>query len=365
MKFVDFRLTPQSYAALDAANILPNSWRQLAKSHAFSGVVNRSIGFCDNSGVFSAPFLTADENLPQFDLTNREPFDDLIWRRAQEIVDEGKRINVFWSGGIDSTLVLEALLHVADQNQLTVYMNNASAAEYPAMAQDLERRVRVVHTQDAAFPRQQINPHHLYVTGEGGDRLVISIAHKPRHLTKLWAIAPDFLERPWRDYFLYHDLSLFEFGDRKLHALDYEFEAAWEEHAAACPFEIRTVGQMQWWRNLTFRMQFIKYRWLAGTTREEFLAGAQCARHFYMADYFYNWSAVEMMNAIGHPRSLIDWKRPFTEMIYTLRKDRHYRDTKTVMGSFQLPVAAPFYARTERGDEITSLADFTMLAAEE
>lgn len=63
-----------------------------------------------------------------------EPIGDslekLVERRCKELLSHGKVVNVSWSGGIDSTFVLFALLHYADdRNQVKIYGTYNSVLE--------------------------------------------------------------------------------------------------------------------------------------------------------------------------------------------------------------------------------------------
>ena len=74
------------------------------------------------------------ESIPHYlNVTNTHPlssatiplnltFEQHVENRCKELLSYGKKINVSWSGGIDSTLVLFALRHYAtDKNQVQVY----------------------------------------------------------------------------------------------------------------------------------------------------------------------------------------------------------------------------------------------------
>jgi len=75
---------------------------------------------------------------PSLDQTQKKTFAEITDSRSGEILDimktTGKRLAVFWSGGIDSTVVLSAIVKNFPPSYLQmidVYMNNHSFMEYP------------------------------------------------------------------------------------------------------------------------------------------------------------------------------------------------------------------------------------------
>lgn len=75
----------------------------------------------------TSPYLP----LPKLDPNFRKSFEQVTLERAKEIVDfaNGQQICISWSGGIDSTAVIFALLQYADPKQLLICMNHYSIIE--------------------------------------------------------------------------------------------------------------------------------------------------------------------------------------------------------------------------------------------
>ena len=69
------------------------------------------------------------EPLPDYDPAFNKSFKQICLETAQTLVDTGKKLNICWSGGIDSTTVLFALMEVADPKQLKVFCNYSSIVE--------------------------------------------------------------------------------------------------------------------------------------------------------------------------------------------------------------------------------------------
>lgn len=68
--------------------------------------------------------------MPSYDPSFSKSFDDVMFERADELLAMGKRINIFWSGGIDSTTMFCALYHrVTDPSQLRIVCSADSIVE--------------------------------------------------------------------------------------------------------------------------------------------------------------------------------------------------------------------------------------------
>lgn len=86
---------------------------------------------CDRTGKTPhyLKMKTGLHPIPEIGNFNKS-FRDCVVERAKELISLNKKINVVWSGGIDSTLVLFALLeHVNDPKQITVYGTYTSILE--------------------------------------------------------------------------------------------------------------------------------------------------------------------------------------------------------------------------------------------
>lgn len=99
-------------------------------------------------------------------------FDELVEKRAKELLAHGRPINVCWSGGIDSTFVLFCLLHHAnDKDQVKVYGTYNSIIESGNLFD--------YHIKDKVkfniFPNREaegnFNADEMFVTGSCGNQI--------------------------------------------------------------------------------------------------------------------------------------------------------------------------------------------------
>ena len=65
------------------------------------------------------------------------PLERLLAKKAEKLCDQNRQIDVFWSGGIDSTATLLLLNEFAVKNQIHVIMSPGSIDEYPALYRKL------------------------------------------------------------------------------------------------------------------------------------------------------------------------------------------------------------------------------------
>jgi hypothetical protein len=84
------------------------------------------------------------------------------------------RVYLFWSGGIDSTLMLSAVLkNWSDTEKLTVVLNHFSIEEHPMFYQTyIKDKLSIVNTDDFFNCKIEFNHDNLYVTGDLGDPLI-------------------------------------------------------------------------------------------------------------------------------------------------------------------------------------------------
>lgn len=287
----------------------------------------------DRSGALPSPGLRMQVLDPIPDASGfTTGFADVCHRRARQLLDEDREIALFWSGGIDSTGALAALLMQAgpaDRDRLHIFLRPRSIGEYPAFFDSHVRQLnhtvmegpgadgyrngpgRTFSSDVGAVLSQQAR-RRLVVTGEHGDQLFgsMALAENPDWIGQ----PPDrFLERP-------------------------EFTAHREEIEqlnSACPVPVDTIDAMLWWWNFAVKWQEITFRSLSDLDEPSSFANI---RHFYQTDDFQRWSIANPDLKIRD--SLESYKWPAKDFIYDFTGDADYRDHKIKVGSLRVRIGA-------------------------
>jgi hypothetical protein len=99
-------------------------------------------------------------------------FEQVVEERAKELLSFNKQVNVVWSGGIDSTLALFALIKYAnDPSQITVYGTYTSILESGNLFDNNILPKGVRHRIRVASKKEFESPNEIYVTGFMGNQL--------------------------------------------------------------------------------------------------------------------------------------------------------------------------------------------------
>jgi hypothetical protein len=296
----------------------------------------RSLEFPFEYEILS-PMPQADQN---FDTT----FEQLCISRAENIwktcVDQEKHLNVYWSGGIDSTCVLISLLKTAHADHLaliTVLMNMHSRQEYPSFFENhIQNKLKYKLT---GATTHSFRAQDLHVTGEIGDQLFGS----------MWMIK--YLGQ--FDRLFMHDIPQhmepLTGTDNNTELLEYM-----DPLLKAAPFEICCVYDLVWWLNFSCKWQDVQLRFIKDVdsmTRDTFF-NSIC--HFFDTEEFQLWSMKESNHRnlkVGPKWNT--YKKEAKQFIYDFTQDAQYRDFKRKIPSLRIQAGYPYKAR---------LSDFSMIA---
>jgi hypothetical protein len=246
--------------------------------------------------------------IPDFTGFNKK-LDDIIIDRAIDLISKGEIINVFWSGGIDSTTVLVALLKVGiKKDQLRIISRMSCMYEYRKFLFEYILNKLNFHCYDI-----NTNPFFfshefdgILLTGEHGDQLfgsVLAIKICDKYKCKL--------DSPYEQYLMpkYHDT----------------FYPIFEK----APIEIKTIQDYYWWLNFVTKWNDVRYRCNAFTYSEidrKYIA-------FFDTEDFQKWS---MTNHYIKAKSTIEsYKMPLKEFIYSFTNDKDYTINKIKISSVQ------------------------------
>ena len=196
-------------------------------------------------------------------------FNDIVEKRAKELLSRGNRINVYWSGGIDSTMILFALYTYAnDKSQINVLGNYASIIESGSMFDRLINN-RISHNIIAGFKFNH-SPNELYITGSNGNDLFFPGIKKGDRDS--WML---FKENPQ----VFKEI-IFSPYDKILQESNLEFL---DPIIKKCPRPLHTLQDLRWWVSFVFNWQTCKYN-------------IQNTESFYDSDNFNDFQKWAMVN---------------------------------------------------------------------
>ena len=145
--------------------------------------------------------MTAPLPFPKMDSNFNKSFEQVTLERAKEIVDlaNGQQICVSWSGGIDSTTAIFALLQYADPKQLLICMNYYSIIESGSLFDKFIKGRGIPYKLQTPVKDPDFG-EGIIVTGYLGDQLY----------GKLQSLSEEQFNASWKTIFNNDQIELFE-----------------------------------------------------------------------------------------------------------------------------------------------------------
>jgi hypothetical protein len=257
-------------------------------------------------------------------------YEDICNDRAVELMTKAEKENidlyVFYSGGIDSTLVLVSLLKNATETQkgrIVVVMSEDSISENPNFYRDyIESKLRVESSYD--FPMLLDLPG-IFVTGEHNDHIFGSLFTKDFILM----YGEKFIHEPYnREKYLSFLNLLVNKNQFNSFYLDI-----FEEIVKKSPVKINTNFEFLWWIWFSLKWQSPFWNTLVCVSSRDIKNKINENRYcsFFNTNDFQLWSMNNLDKKIKN-----DWKSYkwiCKEIIYNFDKDADYRDNKIKFGS--------------------------------
>jgi hypothetical protein len=316
------------------------------KDESALDVINRTISGCwmpvDRSGTLKTQGLkTIGPAIPDATGFNKT-LEDCMLEKAQRIWDTGRNLKVYWSGGIDSTGALIALIRTAkngDLDRLTVCMDIeslgkplSSSGEYQLFFDkfiDGKLNVELMNLESSykedfyntntanvlvgdisRHIAKSIDDNYLCITGELGDQLFGSGVFA-NDLDLINMTSKEFLKRP-----IY-----------KKHLNEIE------KLNKACPISTDKLTEMLWWWNFSTKWCEIRFRAFSCVTKD---SDWDNIVNFYDTEDFQKWSISNPDKKIKKTPTSFKW--PLKHFIYDYTKDADYRDNKLKLGSLPLRI---------------------------
>jgi len=245
-------------------------------------------------------------------ITAPKPFSELCNDRAIElsnlVKDNDKKLNVFWSGGLDSTGVLLSLREHLPANKIVVRYTAKSKEEYPGFFEKnihnkFEAKEFSIVTIWTAV--EDAVKEGIVVTGEISDQIFGSQTMKE--------FSQDELKAPWQTYNKFNNIEGFTLFVEK------------------CPRQIETVAELLWWVNYAIKYQWVQMRMLQDN---EVTILNENIIHFYDTPEFNDYAMSTNIEEKLPGFDIKNYKYPLREVIYRFTKDAQYAFTKPKEGSW-------------------------------
>jgi hypothetical protein len=266
--------------------------------------------------------------MPQFSAATPSPdigvlCDQSGTRLVREALNAQKKIQIFWSGGIDSTAAAVGIIRAATQmdclDRLVEFViTDESVEEYPDFFTRFVKPLR--HNFVTAPVTSHFNPRNLVVTGEHGDQIFGSAkaenyvadgrAFEPFD-TALPDILTEILGSPADAD------TVIEYIEPLLHA---------------CPIKLKTIFDAFWWINFSCKWQIVGLR-LAVFRVTDVRASFNALRHFFTHPSFQTWALLNHDKKIQ--TTWQSYKMPLKEYIYQFTGDDDYRRNKVKVPSLK------------------------------
>lgn len=288
---------------------------------------------CDRTGYVNTPYkfkrFIPIPALPSE--TNALSFSDLCDDRAHELIkyssDIGKPLLVMWSGGIDSTTLLTALIKTKSLDNIIVGMSVHSIRENPNFYyKHIRGKIKTIPSNTAL---SKIKNDMILVTGEGADQLFGTDIYKKINVN----IGLGVMMEPYSKSNITSFLRLVNMtdaeADKWFFVLDDQIK-----HTQLC--EIKTFKDFWWWYNFCYKWQFVFFRTLimADQIGREYITKDWINtnfKQFFMTNAFQRWS---MLNPnLKTVDTWTSYKLEAKKYIFEFDKNQDYFDNKVKMSS--------------------------------
>lgn len=278
---------------------------------------------------------------------NNLTFDQVALHTAQDLwhTAKGRPIVVFWSGGIDSTTALVALLQTNSRwkTDLRVYTTEyAIQQEYPWFYQQYRNLIEfVILPNQGLFDPKNFKSQYLFTDGACGDQLW---AHKDLYLYQ-WD----------QHYSLLYDHKRFV---DKIGLKHRDLVASYiDQQISKFPVSIRTIKDLMWFLNFTHRWDYVRRRHMSRVPDINLFDRMQS---FFNSSHFEHWAMANLDQKLGTSWNTL--KQPAKDFIYGFTKDDVYRVNKVQHGS--MPNSMPLQDRmfqfslvTDQGHRLSQSKD--------
>jgi hypothetical protein len=228
-----------------------------------------------------------------------------------------KKINVFWSGGVDSTAVVTAFLsNLSDHSQLRILYSPYSYYEHPAYLDFLKKftQVELIDISGPIYLNTQFDG--MFVTGDSGDE-----THASLDQSFFETFGFEVLQKSWHDFFYAQNPNS-------------NFIEFCEQYFSRSGIPIHTVLEARWWFYINSKlncMLFNKFPFWLDYPNFNF----NQVQGFFDCAEFESYIAYNI-NSIMPNRDYKSWKTPLKDYCYQFDSINDWHQNKKKVNSSQL-----------------------------
>jgi len=276
--------------------------------------------------------------MPPLDSRLGQSFEQVTDLRAQEIGEivstDDRPILVYWSGGIDSTLILSAMVRNWTRellDRIVVIMNNASYLENPMFFEKIIKKYNLRFSEHTELDWTQAwitNGQPADPLWIQADLLEIDRWHPGCHKFSL-RNNPDVL------------LSWLSFKTDNIHA-HWLYEMMMQ-NIKSLDGSLLDYEDFYWWLNFNFLFSGQVYKLYhhkkdSVYTKNLFPLFSRNTIPWYRSQEYQIWSIENRSNGVKYSGSIRSYKMPAKEYIYSVDKNPWYKDYKTKLASGKIHV---------------------------
>jgi hypothetical protein len=170
----------------------------------------------------------------------KSSIDEAMYSIVQRLSDNNEKINVFWSGGIDSTAIVSAFLkNLQNKDQLRIVYSPWSYYEHPEYLNFLKKFDQVELIDQSGETYLDLDLDGFFISGDSGDEMHASIDE-----SFLNQYGYDCLTSSWKDFF-YQKNSNDQFID------------FCEKYFSQAGFDVKNVLEARWFFYATCKVDSI------------------------------------------------------------------------------------------------------------
>jgi hypothetical protein len=302
-------------------------WRQIYQ------LIPAQVPLVDRCGHLHTPFrFKSVFTIPECPAGFNLGYHEIALARARELLElSGDRklpLLVWYSGGIDSTLVLVCLLQTAttaEREQIHVALTDHSINENPAFYWNhIRGQLRTVNSERMLdIPAGRYIP----VSGEFNDQLLGTDIYK--RLIRWQNL--DLLSQPYQEKLIVDFLQSM--------GMPQDSATIWygllhEQIRHCAPDDLSTVQDFFWWFNFCYKWQSVYFRVLLRSCHRGLLTPPQAddfCVHFFNTEDFQRWSMTNRHRKLRN--TWTSYKYVAKDIIYEYTGDQDYLNHKVKMGS--------------------------------